>query len=73
MSVKVNMFCFGVESGDPRVERDIFKTEEKHPLNIYFKNQANNYNSVITSWVHGLCQSVGELMCLYCPYVPELY
>ena len=44
MSVKVNMFCFGVESGDPRVERDIFKTEEKYPLNIYFKNQANIYN-----------------------------
>ena len=55
MSVKVNMFCFGVGSGDPRVERDIFKTEEKYPLNIYFKNQANSYNSAITSWVHGLC------------------
>ena len=58
---------------DLRVERDVFKTEEKHPLNIYFKNQANNYNSAITSWVLSLCQSVGELVCPYCPYVPELY
>lgn len=53
---------------DPRAERDIFKTEEKNLLNIYFKNQANNYNSVITSWV-----PVGELACPYCPCEPELY